>query len=63
MIVYIICCNDSIEYAVTKDFDKAKLKMQELKELDFRKKQKESHILYGSYEKIYFWHIHKIEGE
>ena len=61
MNVYIICVNDSLEFATASE-DRAKVKLQELKELYYKKNQY-SFQDRESYERRCYWHIHVVEGE
>ncbi len=62
MQVHVICCNDSVEFAVVADDEKAKKKMGELRALHFERNK-------GAFkdEKEYlarcYWHIHTVDGE
>lgn len=62
MLVYLVCCNDRVEYAVINDENKAEKKMEELKRIDYREKA----AFYSSvdeYNSICFWHTHAVYGE
>lgn len=61
MLVYVICCNDSLECAVLEDEERAKQKLVELKEAyyaqnnwNFRSREE--------FNNIHYWHIHTIEA-
>jgi hypothetical protein len=62
MKVHVICCNDSVEFAVIDDEEKAKEKMKELKAAYFERVK-----WHFRNEKDYaartYWHIHTVEGQ
>ena len=66
MEVHVICCNDSIEYAVAGDIKKAEAKLLVLRNKDIERKRStygdESSTI-KEYKDIYYWHIHSVEGE
>jgi len=66
---YIIFLNDSAEYAVLDDKDKAEKVLKDLKEDYYKKKNRQNlqslnnafEIMdYEEYSRIYYWHIHKV---
>ena len=64
MIVHVICCNDSVEYAVVGVFEKAEEKMWELSAADFEKRSRDwSFKSREDYLNRMYWHIHSVDGE
>ena len=68
MEAHVICCNDTIMYAVINDAIKASVKMNELKckEIDDRTRnyRTEDRIkVIEDYENINYWHIHTVEAD
>lgn len=70
--IYVICCNDSIEYAVVGNKGTANLRLQALKDADIERKGlanartgNERYLKHKleQYENQYYWHIHIVEGE
>jgi len=61
MEVHVICCNDSVEFAVIGDQEKAKEKMAELSAAHF-KKNKWSFRDNDEYRIRCYWHIHTVDG-
>lgn len=64
MEVHVICCNDSIEYAIIGDIDKANKKMEELKQADWERLKFNLQFKdFKHYSSICYWHIHTVKGE
>lgn len=61
MDVHVICCNDSVEFAVIEDEDKAKNKMVELSAAYFER-NKGSFKDEAEYKNRCYWHIHTVNG-
>jgi hypothetical protein len=61
MKIHVICCNDSVEFAVVDDEPKAIEKLEELVEEDFLKN---IHAFADrqEYKNRCFWHIHTVAG-
>lgn len=62
MKVYVICCNDSAEYAVIGDHDKAIAKKQELREA-YYEKNKGCFRDKADYAARCAWYINLVSGE
>jgi hypothetical protein len=62
MKIHVICCNDSVEFAVVEDEDIAKEKMAELKESYFEKNRWNFRDNRNSYNLRCRWHINTVEG-
>jgi hypothetical protein len=64
---YVICCNDSIEFIVIDDYEKAEMKLSELRNKyrnDWLKKYIDTSMFdfyYKQYNNSFFWHIHTVE--
>ena len=61
MNVHVICCNDSVEFAVIEDEDKAKAKMAELSAAYFER-NKWNFRDEAEYKIRCYWHIHTVDG-
>lgn len=61
MQVHVICCNDSVEFAVIGDEEKAKDKMDELRESYFER-NKGSFKDGAEYKIRCYWHVHTVDG-
>lgn len=59
MKAYVICCNDSVEYVVLDDEEKANKKKEELAEKHFNS-CKWSYKDYEEYRKLAYWHLHDV---
>lgn len=62
MKVYVICCNDNVEYAIIDDYDKAITKKQELRET-YYEKNKGVFKDKADYTARYVWRITIVNGE
>lgn len=63
MKVHVICCNDSVEYAVVNDESRAKDKMTEMSDDYWNRNKGMLNCTREEYEKRMFWHIHTVSGE
>ena len=61
MKVHVICCNDSVEFAVIDDEEKAKEKMRELSNSYFER-NKWSFKDEAEYKIRCYWHTHVVDG-
>jgi hypothetical protein len=61
--VHVICCNDSVEYAVIDDERKAKAKLKELKNTYYENNKYCFNCSIEEYDIRYYWHIHTVNGE
>jgi len=62
MKVHIICCNDSVEYAVIGSQSKVEEKRETLAEKDWCLHYSRT-FTYEEYRNRFYWHIHIVEGE
>jgi len=62
MEVHVICCNDSVEFAVIGDIEKANSKMAELK-ATYYERNKGNFRDENAYGIHFYWHIHTVNGE
>ncbi len=62
MLVHVICFNDSIEYAVIDDEEKAKSTLEELRKNHFERNKHQVGGCWTRYKEMYYWHIHTVEG-
>lgn len=62
MEVHVICCNDSVEYAVIGNEDLALKKLEELKAKYFER-NRWSFRSEEEYSIRCYWHIHTVSGE
>ena len=62
MEVHVICCNDSSEFAVIQDEEKAKAKMFELR-AEYYERLKGSFKDEAEYKTRCHWYIRTVEGE
>jgi len=62
MKVHAICCNDSVEFAVVEDAEKANAKMEELSTAYFER-NKWSFKNKDEYKARCYWHIHTVDGD
>jgi hypothetical protein len=60
--VHVICCNDSVEFAVIGSLERAERKKEELARKDFGGSPSFDED-YERYKKRLFWHIHTVVGE
>lgn len=60
--VHVICCNDSIEYAVIGDEERAEEKLNELR-TEYFEKNKWNFRDANEYRTRCYWHIHTVKGE
>lgn len=64
MIVHVICCNDSVEYAVMEDAEKANAVLLKMKENHFRRVALHSGFkTMEEYSLRLYWHVHTVNGE
>ena len=61
MQVHVICCNDSVEFAVIDDEEKAKVKMAELRAA-YYERNKWSFRDETEYAARCYWNIHTVDG-
>lgn len=70
--IHVICCNDSVKYAVVDDEEKARLRLIALRDADAEEKGLGSHFVSGRnwhryklerYNLTHIWHIQTVEGE
>lgn len=62
MKAYVICINDSIEYVIIDDEEKANSKMKELSMKYYLKNQYVFSSL-ADYKNRCYWHIHSVDAE
>lgn len=60
--VYVICCNDSLEFAVIGSEEKALAVLSELKSAYFDCNRWMFHNDLETYKRNCYWHIHTVEG-
>lgn len=60
--VHVICMNDSVEYAVVGDEDRALEKLEELRDAHYER-NKGVYRTPEQHRAICFWHIHTVKGE
>lgn len=62
MKVYVICCNDSVEFAVIGNEERAKIKLRELDKA-YYENNKWNFEDFAEYLVRCYWHIHEVDGE
>lgn len=60
--IHVICCNDSVEFAVINDEKEAKRKMDELKKNYYERNKHSFACNWDRYCNICYWHIHSVGG-
>jgi len=63
MDIHVICCNDSVEYAVIEDLDKANKKLEDLRALHEARIIRDLGTYYKNRDYLLYWHIHTVKGE
>lgn len=63
MKIHVICCNDSIEYAVIESKEFAEKKLHELSDAFYEASKDHFGRDRLKYLNTYYWHIHTVEGE
>lgn len=60
--IHVICCNDSVEFAVVEDEEQAKAKLEELRATYFERNRWNFRDK-DDYQRRCYWHIHTVDGE
>lgn len=63
MEIHVICCNDSLEYAIVEDESKALKKLEELKQDYYERSKWFWREDYDTYKRVCYWHIRTLQGE